>query len=588
MTRFARLLMIWLALFPAPLCWGATYYVSKDGNDANDGTQMTQGEGTVGPKLTIQAAYGLITEAATMHEIVVGSGTYEETAGAGYMSLGGVGVVGDIHCTIRSSTGNRDDVKITSSGTRTIRIHTTLADTAHIKLQDLTVEEDGTLAGLDFADTGSFLELENCRVITTNAAGNKGVSWGSSATTRRIRVHRCAFATTGNGVEVGTATTGGTPDVEITDSTFVVTGTASINAAIFAPFYWKGLRISGNTIEINKSANGCVGIYAGFDGGDSATPTTGSPVFANNTVKYTGAAVSHGILIGYGANGGALIGNTITNGNPAIVFKGDGCVITNNIFHGAGALLLKGAQRNTVVYNTCYTTSATAAIRIEQQASASLTGLTWTDATDTLSKVSTFVAYNSFRSGDYFQITAGANVTPEHYAVVSRNAADGIKLPGNAGSANSDGDVAGVLKHTASHNTIMYNIVAGTGDGAAIYASAALTDYVGGYNQVDYNLYWNTHENSKLSLIDGTNCTTLEEIQAAWVAAGSGRYAGTPQEHNDAHSLVAKPGFLSEDPTHPRFLHIRGDSPAARGRNRAIGAYQPATRRAQINEINQD
>lgn len=576
-TILARMLCVLLMVAPTS---AATYYVNNDAGCAGCNDEAGCGDTAANACDTIQYAYGLITEAATMHEIVVSPGAYEETAGSGYAQFGGVGAVGDIHCTIRSSTGDPDDVTITSSGTRTIRIHTTLADTAHLKFKDISVLEDQTgHSCFDFADTGSLLELQNCKVTTNHASGAKGILWGSSCTTRRLRVTDCTFATTGNAIELGTSGTGGTPDADITGNTITISGAAAINAAIFAPYYWKGLRVHDNTITINKSANGCIGIYAGFDGGDSATPTTGSPVITDNTIDYLDAT-SHGILVGYGANGATVTGNTISRANPAIVFKGDGCVIANNTFHGAGGILLKGAQRNSIIYNTCYTTTTAAAIRIEQQASANLTALTWTDATDTLSKASTFVAYNSFRTGDYFQITAGTSMTAAYYAIVSRNAANGIVLPADAGSGDSS-DVAGSLKHLANNNTVRHNICVTAANDAAIKVSAALTDYVGGFNLCDENLYWSTYNTAtpKIITIDGTTYTTaqLANAKAAWGTTGSGRYVGTPYERNDAGSLIANPVFLSTDPTHENFLKIRASSPAAYGRERAWGGYQPPT-----------
>lgn len=59
----------------------ATWYVrtsATGGNDANDGTQATQGEGTVGPKLTVAAGMALaVTDGDTVN---VGAGSFTETS----------------------------------------------------------------------------------------------------------------------------------------------------------------------------------------------------------------------------------------------------------------------------------------------------------------------------------------------------------------------------------------------------------------------------------------------------------------------------------------------------------------------------
>ncbi len=150
----------------------ATLYVSKTGDDSNDGSTPALA------KLTIGAA---LTAAANDYTIDIGVGSYSEEVTCG--SLTGI--------TIKGATGRPEDVVITSNGasTPTMKLHTDCS------IQDLTIKYlPGPLPGVNYATihgavgsangSNTTFHATNCYIYSTRKAVHNAVP---SCVLNRIR-----------------------------------------------------------------------------------------------------------------------------------------------------------------------------------------------------------------------------------------------------------------------------------------------------------------------------------------------------------------------------------------------------------------
>ena len=108
--------------------------------------------------------------------------------------------------------------------------------------------------------------------------------------------------------------------------------------------------LENNVITINASANSGSSIHVGGD-----TTNVGDFPYTKiigNTVKYTGASISHCYLIGQGVLGSYVEGNYAEGGNAQYVIKNSGCLMENNIGIGPGTLITKGSKQPIIRNNT--------------------------------------------------------------------------------------------------------------------------------------------------------------------------------------------------------------------------------------------
>jgi hypothetical protein len=146
------------------------------------------------------------------------------------------------------------------------------------------------------------------------------------------------------------------------------------------------------------------------------------------------------------------------------------------------------------------------------------------------------IAYNNFEGGDFgMQIKGHAchvhnNISTSPHAIrpvggqnciVNNNVAKSME----ASPAIAVGDSSGI---DGDGTIIRNNIILNTSTGPCLSVPAEAGDVY-----CDYNLYYNSGT-GPLAIIYGTDCDTLAEIQAAWIAAG--------YPDNDQHSVVRNPG----------------------------------------------
>lgn len=375
-----RLMLIWLVV--AAQTFGSTYYVATTGND-------TTGDGSSGtPWATIQKAVTTIST-ETPHTVLVAPGTYAETTN-NYLYIN-VAVQVTIQAnggTVTLSTSNTDQV---------VRLHTGMdAGTSYVVLDGLTLTPQ-TAAGTGAVYVSALTPALTIRNCTINPSGT-AVRYAASASAEATRTLTIEDSTLNAGTAYG-LNVEDAASIVIDDSTILagsqavyaratnadsnpcsvllkVTG-STLGQGILAETYWDSVVATGNTITINKASGATVGIAIGKDTAENATPI-GRTLISGNTISYTGADNSHGILIGPGCLGAYVTGNTIKGADIGIVVKGD-CTVTDklascakiigNKVYGPRGIYLKGSSKNLVRNNTVVVTagSGTAALELETE-----------------------------------------------------------------------------------------------------------------------------------------------------------------------------------------------------------------------------
>jgi len=382
----------------------ADYFVatsSNGGSDSNDGSQITDAGGGVGPFETIQHAVNQCT-GSTTHSISIGTGTYADTNGVRFQTGQNGSTI-----TVKPVAGNI--VTINSDGTDTAFYLYTIVG-GHIIVEDIIIDAvSGTNSCVRSLTSAGDTNL----TITRCTLGNDSVAaiginlFSETSATREIVVTDCIFNNVKQIIECSSAAllqmTGGTYttataanalhgfnlsgviEVIIIDDiiyNFNTVSTTHIPIRLQSSIDPNYLQISNLTcssttgfITIAETANAdsiinffnndvtvnapVTATHAFFIGGDGTAGTGfGYLRVENNSVEYTGAGTAHAYLIGQGVDGATISSNHSKNGNAQYVLKGDNLVFFNNTGYGPITLLIKGSQRCDVHNNSFHSTDS--------------------------------------------------------------------------------------------------------------------------------------------------------------------------------------------------------------------------------------
>ena len=117
----------------------------------------------------------------------------------------------------------------------------------------------------------------------------------------------------------------------------------------------RSTQISHNTILVNASSGGCIGIRVGRDG-SSSSYSVGRVNCFSNYVEQIGTHKSHCILFGRDIFGGRCEYNIGVNGDYCLVVKSERSVVNGNIAwttNGTGAIMRSGVG-NSFTHNSLY------------------------------------------------------------------------------------------------------------------------------------------------------------------------------------------------------------------------------------------
>jgi len=377
-------------------CLGADIFVATSangGDDANDGSSLTDQGGGVGPKLTIQAAYGI----AINNDIIkIGDGVYNESTNATKYLL--ASATKDI--TFQSNSGVRTDVTYNAVAGQSylVRLNN---NTSTLTFKNMTFNGnaslDAVINNIKGGGVGGDFVIENC-VINGNGSDCIRSSADAASTTGNITVSGSLLTTNSEDAVIycrdmgnlmltdstldlaytGVLVLGDVGDIEITGNDFAGTshkymllaentvitslGNVTFNdnvinagAGIVVRQYAPHVIVKNNTITVNHATQAGYGIGLGEDDYFNDHPFE-KVVCTGNTVEYTGADNSHSILIGSGCDGALVDSNKCTGGDYQMVVKAEDVTVIRNTLAGNRPLYLKGSANATAVNNTLYGT----------------------------------------------------------------------------------------------------------------------------------------------------------------------------------------------------------------------------------------
>lgn len=352
-----------------------TYYVRKTGNDST-------GDGSTGaPWLTLAKALTTVPIGGD-HTVYIGAGTYSENMS--YTNSVYCGRAFLLPVTLRSESGNRDDVIVTSNAGYTVFYED---GASNVFWADLTIQGTGTPAQgtVRFQGACSAAGFENCNIYAHNANG--GI-YASNAKAVVVSLTDCTIERRGD-LSVDTRglyirpTGGGSVTITLTNCTvsgngyvgayFVSNdGSSAVNVTIDGGTYTStglfatgayAILVTGGTVAISNITATRDTTPTVVLGSDSSTALVTTGTLAGSTIS---SGTSHALLIGYNAaidvdncsisggdygavvkmnDGTTLTDCTISGGSIATVFfKGSltGELSDSRISNSAGVLILVG------------------------------------------------------------------------------------------------------------------------------------------------------------------------------------------------------------------------------------------------------
>jgi parallel beta-helix repeat protein len=263
----------------------------------------------------------------------------------------------DIHTGSQSSVGS---ITAVNASTR--------IDTFKVENNTITLGTANTRPMISLANLASSEVIEiTGNNVTPNANASSGtlISLGSATQVESLLVSsnvvNVPSASTGHIIDLSSVTNCTVARIENNQITNLGTG-----AGVYCGGYIVSLYVVGNTITNNHATSAGVGINLGTDTTNNPNPF-GRVFVAGNTVSFTGADNSHGILVGPGCVGADVLNNTVKNADIGIVVKGD-CTTTvklasrarviGNRVHGPRGIYLKGSSGNYLAHNTARTIEA--------------------------------------------------------------------------------------------------------------------------------------------------------------------------------------------------------------------------------------
>ena len=357
----------------------ATYYVNKTGSDSNDGSvAVDQGSG-VGPWLTLGKAVDTIvsSQGAGGDVVIVGDGTYIETAGGGSYWY----ITEDFtnSLVIRAENPGQVTVKGSTSSSNSV-----FFDAAtNIEFDGITFTHSSSGNSTDiltFFKNCSGIKFMNCSIDDTSRTGSDRncVKFFSNALTAHA-AGIMFYNTTIKHSSSGTSTTG-IPSAFAVQINSDTDGSQGVLDGLY--FIDSEITVSGDHAGFFKGLDSCCGLVAenceftqtssnagtvafslGIDGGNpTASPSDGVMMAsAGGVIKdctFTTTTTSHSVLLGAGAYGTIFAGNTISapNSDYALVLKANwGCTVSGNIIKGAlTGVICRGVVSSLILNNVIY------------------------------------------------------------------------------------------------------------------------------------------------------------------------------------------------------------------------------------------
>ena len=494
--------------------------------------------------ITNSGANYTINQSSTVSTFTINDGVFSNATGPGVYLAGTITTL---------SISNGADFS-TSSGSAHYALYMVGAVTTATISGSTFSGDSATTGALKIATTNGTADItiNNSSTFETTGALKNGLWINGSAGS--INIQSNIF--TGPGYSLVVDSTGSIGAIDFSNNQINPANSAGSGGGAYFIYEGDNIVVHDNTFNLNVSSSATIGLSFGYDGAGNTNPP-GTITAYNNTIKYTGSAASHGMLVGWGADNGEYYNNLVVGNGTDItmVIKGSGNNVHNNRFAG-GNFIFKGGNNNLVQNNTFYNNrgSGTQALYGGQQNWASgFTGATWTESTKTITKSSAFSAYfaNGVETDDVVQITAGG--VSGSYRVASVVSADAITVATSIN--NSAGDLGAVVSGTvyslSNYNTVKNNILVQSGN----YTPAAVKmslEYNIENNTVDYNAYWNSHVTTPNAItIEGVDYTTangqLALAQAKWATV----YPSTTYANNDANSIISD--SLLVDPLNDDF-----------------------------------
>ena len=329
------------------------YYVRKDGND-------TTGDGSTGtPWLTLAKALTTVGIAGG-HTVYIGAGTYTENMS--YTNSVYINRAFTNPVTLRSESGNRDDVIISGGAVYTVFYED---GGKNVFWQDVTIKSVGSGQGtVKFYGACAAAGFTNCLIYSSDA---NGAIQAASAKSVTVSLTNCTLERrpdlSGDTRGVYVRPTGGATDtITLTNctvsgnnytGTYCVSGDGSSAVVVtivggtytatglFATAAY-AIQVQGGTAAISNIAatrDETPTVVIGSDGA-SALVTTGT--ISGCTIS---SGTSHSLLIGYNAT--VSVSNSVmTGGDYGVLVKmNDGTTLTNCAVSGgsSSAVFFKGA-----------------------------------------------------------------------------------------------------------------------------------------------------------------------------------------------------------------------------------------------------
>lgn len=319
------------------------YYVTKTGNDANDGSAADDDHAW----LTLVKAFGAAgIPLAGGDTLYVGAGTYAEDSGSGYLQI-----IRQYTSPVVARPLNGVNRSVIVTGTS---YGISLYYVANLTLHGFVITgTTGYATGMRISGRGENLEFYDCTLNGAGSADGMEFAKRDELGMGGIILRRCIVNGSGKGFQALGLAGQQIAGIEIDDCDIV----SPIRTAVQIS-YADSVHIHNSRITTN-AAIGYIGLGLGADG--SADFEMTNVVVEDNVIT---ADTSHALLVGGGCVSPVIRRNRcVSANNYPIVIKGATCtdaIVTNNLFIGetVQSVLVKGSVRPQIVNNTLICTTS--------------------------------------------------------------------------------------------------------------------------------------------------------------------------------------------------------------------------------------